>query len=430
MTPHSQKQKRKFPQLSLRSRSYNAGPASRQTSLSAQGPPESANRYANHIDSFEVPSRPSISSSQGAPQMSSLDSQMTPPTPISRPSNGSLDNPEQAFSSRQADQANERVASAFFKIRRTKKATAPLFPLPIRPSASGTSQPTDRIRIDTMGPPQHPNFPHSTDSLPLVSQRTDRTSSLVDRDWSSRIMPGLPHSATAPPSRFPMLRQGSSTSARSARSSPGLAFARPGSFRGRSSTLSSNNEWLEENPTAGLAWPGSGRSSMASATVARNSVTGLRSLTSRMRRPSELNSPQRSQQVTPGASSGPSNHNSFAISREFVAAPPREQGETAGKYFARIEKDIPKRRIALLMSRSSDLFSHDVLRSLMRTFKFLEDPMDMSIRRFLWEIALPAEAQQIDRVIAAFAERYHECNPHIFDNSGIYDMHPLDPKTC
>jgi len=134
--------------------------------------------------------------------------------------------------------------------------------------------------------------------------------------------------------------------------------------------------------------------------------------------------------VTPGASHGPSNHNSFAISRDSVAAPPRDEGETAGKYFARIEKDIPKRGIALLMSRSGDSFSHDVLRSLMRTFKFFEDPMDMSIRRFLWEIALPAEAQQIDRVIAAFAERYHECNPHIFDNSGMYDVDSTNRETC
>lgn len=420
MTPHTQKQKRKFPQLSLRSRSFNAVPASRQTSLSAQGPLESGNRYANHIDSFEVPSRPSISSSQGAPQLSSLDSQMTPPTPISRPSNGSLDNPELAFSNRQADQTNERVASAFFKIRRKKKANEHLFPLPIRPFVTGTTELPDRMQNDTMGPPQHPSFPHSSDSLPLISQRTDRFSSLVDRDWNAPIMPGLPHSATAPPSRFPILRQGSSTSARSARSSPGLAFARPRSFRGRSSTLSSNNEWLEDNPTDGPAWAGSGRSSMASATLDRNSVTGLRSLTSRFRNTSELTSPQRSRQVTPGASNGPSNHNSFAISRDQAAAPPREEGETAGKYFTRIEKDIPKRSIALLMSRSGDPFSHDVLRSLMRTFKFFEDPMDMSIRRFLWEIALPAEAQQIDRVIAAFAERYHECNPHIFDNSGMY----------
>lgn len=216
-----------------------------------------------------------------------------------------------------------------------------------------------------------------------------------------------------------MLRHDSSTSTRSARSSPGLVPTAVRSFRGRSSTLSSTNDWLDEDPIPTPAWTESGRNSMASATFGRNSVSGLRSLTSRFRNPSELTSPQRSRQVTPGTSNGPSQHNSFALSRDTIIVSPREDGETAGKYFARIEKDIPKKSIALLMSRSGDTFTHDVLRSLMRTFKFFEEPMDMSIRRFLWEIALPSEAQQIDRVISAFAERYHECNPHIFDKSGM-----------
>jgi Sec7-like guanine-nucleotide exchange factor len=32
---------------------------------------------------------------------------------------------------------------------------------------------------------------------------------------------------------------------------------------------------------------------------------------------------------------------------------------------------------------------------------------------------LPKETQQIDRVIEAFAKRYHECNPNLFTSSGI-----------
>lgn len=34
------------------------------------------------------------------------------------------------------------------------------------------------------------------------------------------------------------------------------------------------------------------------------------------------------------------------------------------------------------------------------------------------EVELPRETQQIDRVLEAFAERYHECNPQIYPNSG------------
>ena len=160
----------------------------------------------------------------------------------------------------------------------------------------------------------------------------------------------------------------------------------------------------------------SGRSSTASTTLGRNSIAGLRSLTSRLRHPSETYSPRHG---SPGSgAAGLSANNSFALSRETLVVPDREEGETAGKYFQRLEKDIPKKSIALVLSKSSDTFSHDVLRSLMRTFKFFEEPMDMSMRRFLWQIDLPGEAQQIDRVISAFAERYHECNPHIFNTLG------------
>lgn len=114
---------------------------------------------------------------------------------------------------------------------------------------------------------------------------------------------------------------------------------------------------------------------------------------------------------------GPSGNSSFALSRETLIIPDREDGETPGKYFARLETEYPKRAIALALSKSNDSFSHDALRSLARTFKFYEEPIDMSLRKFLWEIPLTGEAQQIDRVMSAFSERYHECNPHIFVSS-------------
>lgn len=115
---------------------------------------------------------------------------------------------------------------------------------------------------------------------------------------------------------------------------------------------------------------------------------------------------------------GVSGSNSFAMSRETLVVPQREDGETSGKYYSRLEKDLPKRDIALALSKSSDAFSHDALRSLARTFKFYEEPVDMSLRKFLWEVPLTGEAQQIDRVLSAFSERYHECNPHIFSSAG------------
>jgi hypothetical protein len=43
----------------------------------------------------------------------------------------------------------------------------------------------------------------------------------------------------------------------------------------------------------------------------------------------------------------------------------------------------------------------------------------MSLRKFLLEAELPKETQQVDRVIQAFADRYHECNPGIFVSSDV-----------
>lgn len=156
----------------------------------------------------------------------------------------------------------------------------------------------------------------------------------------------------------------------------------------------------------------SGRNSTASASVGRNSIAGLRSITSRLRHGSEPMSPRY------GSGAGLSSHtNSFALSRDNLALPEREDGESAGKYFSRIEQTIPKKSMALLLAKSKDVFNNDVLRSLLRTFMFYEEPLDVSLRKFLWEIDIRGEAQVIERIIEAFAERYHECNPHIFDSA-------------
>lgn len=36
------------------------------------------------------------------------------------------------------------------------------------------------------------------------------------------------------------------------------------------------------------------------------------------------------------------------------------------------------------------------------------------------EVELPGEAQQIDRVLQAFADRYHDCNPFVYKDSGMF----------
>ena len=45
--------------------------------------------------------------------------------------------------------------------------------------------------------------------------------------------------------------------------------------------------------------------------------------------------------------------------------------------------------------------------------------MDL-FRRYLFTFILPGEAQKIDRIMEAFAQRYYECNPHIYATPGKF----------
>ena len=102
------------------------------------------------------------------------------------------------------------------------------------------------------------------------------------------------------------------------------------------------------------------------------------------------------------------------MSREALVVPEREEGDTPGRYLERLEAAVARSRIAGILSKSADPFAQAVLRSYTRRFPFFGEPIDMSLRKFLLEAELPKETQQVDRVIQAFADRYHECNPGIF----------------
>lgn len=107
------------------------------------------------------------------------------------------------------------------------------------------------------------------------------------------------------------------------------------------------------------------------------------------------------------------------ISRETLILPEREEGETPGRYLERIEaNNFDKSVVASYLSKTDDPFLLAVLRSYMRKFAFFGDPIDMAIRKLLMQVELPREAQQIDRVLQGFADRYHECNPGIYINTG------------
>ncbi|KAB8349701.1 hypothetical protein FH972_023716 [Carpinus fangiana] len=315
-----------------------------------------------------------------------------------------------------AEKPKSSSASAFFKFRRKRK-DGQLFPLPPELDPSGVVRNvTPRSSYSPAPSVVSPSNKSVHEGVQLSNSPVNPTPTGENTDTSDITIRPVSGAITFAGPTPPLLRHTSSISAHSVRSA---SFAPPQpvpKIRSRSNTMKSLPGIIGHERNATTATFDSGRASTASTTLGRNSMAGLRSLTSRLRHPSEPISPNHFSPSN-GASATPtgSASHSFAISRETLVVPDREEGETAGKYFGRLEQDFPKKSIAMAFSKSSDTFSHDVLRSLMRTFKFYEEPMDISLRRFLWEIDLPGEAQQIDRVISAFAERYHECNPHIFD---------------
>jgi len=118
---------------------------------------------------------------------------------------------------------------------------------------------------------------------------------------------------------------------------------------------------------------------------------------------------------TPGSKS-----NSFQIAREAepeLAYPRREEEDTPASYLEKLEAAVPKGVMATILCKGADDFSKTCLRKYMRGFAYFGESIDMSIRKMLMEVVLPKETQQIDRLLAGFADRYHECNPGIFMNA-------------
>jgi len=111
---------------------------------------------------------------------------------------------------------------------------------------------------------------------------------------------------------------------------------------------------------------------------------------------------------------------------KLLILPIREEGETSTKYLEKLySSTISSNLIAGILSKTNDIFFQQVLRSYTRRFSFFGEPIDMSLRKFLLEVELPKETQQVDRVIQSFSNRYNECNPGIFFSSGKFLLRKL-----
>lgn len=304
--------------------------------------------------------------------------------------------------------------TTFFKLPRRNKNRSSLFPLPVKLPPPNDSQ----AQTNEPATPRASTSAWSTKSS-QTPQRQPQSGTLLQR----RHTEASPTNQRGdPPPPFP------STSAALARSS--LSFAQHGmslsrnesqrshnsstssplqppmrfGLRDRASTASSFGRGSHDMDTP-PAMNGSGRNSTS--TTGRSSLGGFLTL-SRFRQSSDPHSPRH------GSPGSRSKSNSFAMSREALVVPEREEGDTPGKYLERLEAAVARSMIAGILAKSADPFAQSVLRSYTRRFAFFGEPIDMSLRKFLLEAELPKETQQVDRVVQAFADRYHECNPGIF----------------
>jgi hypothetical protein len=323
------------------------------------------------------------------------------------------------------------TTTTFFRLAKRKKAKGPLFPLPVRsPHPDPSARPATRTpgaghgRLSESSSRQSPSrtLPVTALHRPYLAGEGDRrpnplpTASQTAVHASSIMFaaPGLPTP-----------RRDSTASAQSGRSSPIFAPPTRLGARGRSSTKGSLGPAADDES---LGTPPLRQSSRTStSTTGRGSLGGLFSL-SRLRNNSEpLSSRHGMGHVgtpeTPGSIGSKSQ--SFHITREpSVVVPDRQEGDTPAKYLIRLEEAVSRGVVATILSSSVDDFSKNVLRSYMRRFSFFGYPLDMSIRKMLMEVELPKETQHIDRVLQAFANRYHECNP------GIYASPGMAPNPC
>jgi hypothetical protein len=317
--------------------------------------------------------------------------------------------------------------SGRFGFGRRNKQRASLFPLPMKidpPNFPDTAPATPRVSTSAYSAGSTLHSP-SGESPPLTAVNHARFQDLENGHETPPI-PSPSHIALTAASlniaspHASLLRNDSTKSVRSSRSSPNAPPMRLG-LRGRSSTMGSLGGRSDEAPPPTPPYATSGRTSTS--TAGRSSFSNLFGLSARFRQNSEPHSPRHASPAHGFAGlSGMSSHqNSLNISREALALPPREEGEAPGRYLERMEEShFDKSAIASHLTKTDDPFMLAVLRSYMRKFAFFGDPIDMAIRKLLMQVELPKETQQIDRVLQGFADRYHECNPGIYINPGMF----------
>ncbi|CAF4622546.1 unnamed protein product [Rotaria sp. Silwood1] len=82
------------------------------------------------------------------------------------------------------------------------------------------------------------------------------------------------------------------------------------------------------------------------------------------------------------------------------------------------ETGLSKRAIGDYLGEK-DNFHIEVLKHFAHMHDFFSMDIVEALRRYLFTFILPGEAQKIDRIMEAFAQRYYECNPHIYATAEV-----------
>ncbi len=319
-------------------------------------------------------------------------------------------------SSRSDGSSGERIAYHTTTTTQTVSTTTTIFRLPRRKKRSSIFF-SSASPGDTGSPAQLEDVP-PVPSLKGIGHPETLPQTPADGPGAGIVMgpPSPSKVASGEPSkehirrRSEILRQESTHSARSTKSSPTLVPPGRLGSRDQTSTIGSLNDEMRRSTPSLL----SGRTSTA--TTGRSSLGGMFNLSNRFRPSFDSPFPRHGSPATP--SSNASKPNSLSLARESVVVPEREADEAPAKYLARLQQAVNSGAVAGILARSGDAFSHAALRSYMRSIAFFEDPVDMAIRKLLMKVELPKETQHMDRVMLSFADRYYECNPGIFTAPG------------
>ncbi|XP_023698463.2 cytohesin-3-like isoform X2 [Paramormyrops kingsleyae] len=80
------------------------------------------------------------------------------------------------------------------------------------------------------------------------------------------------------------------------------------------------------------------------------------------------------------------------------------------------EEGLNKTAIGDFLGERDDMYIQ-ILKAFLELHEFSDLNLVQALRQFLWSFRLPGEAQKIDRMMEAFAMRYCDCNPDMFQST-------------